>query len=232
MPITEKVDRWLTTITAVPVFGAILKMAFDKLTEKGAEKLTLRVEKILGFSTEDAQKSLTDEIIYALVVSAFSEPEQVQLDSFEVRLRKDAREKAQAYVLFVAQMVSEFVYETKKTISPAKGQSGPSTTETLKNYDKGIECAKSFLGGLLRKSGANEDETFKFRAEYLEGKNVFSLIKPKKGDSPLKAGFEKAKTAVKDMTAGTGTIKVSTAGIESLTERIKRKRAELASKRT
>jgi hypothetical protein len=219
--LAEKVDRWVTGITAIPVLGVVLKTAWDKfvptMAEKGAKKIQERIERFIGLNTEDAQKTMKDEFIYSLAVAALEEPEQDEIDAFEIRLRKDAPRKAEAFVLFIAQAISEFVFETKQTTqSSAKGQ--PSISEAFTNYDKGIANAKVFLDAMLRKNGNNDDETFQLRVAYLEGKNVFSLIKPKKGDSPLKVSFEKAKKAV---TAGAGSVDL-TRGVRSLSDRIKR----------
>jgi hypothetical protein len=217
----EKLDRWVTGITAIPVLGFFIKEAWEKfiptMTEKGAKKLQERFERFVGLNTEDAQRSLKDEFIYSLAVADFKIPEQDEIDNFEIRLRDDDEEKAEAFVLFIAQKISEFVFETKKTTQPlAKGQ--PSISETFTNYDKGVVSAKVFLEAMLRRRGSSDNETFQLRVAYLKGKNVFSLINPKKGDSPLKVSFEKAKKAV---TAGAGSVDL-TRGVRSLSDRIKR----------
>ncbi len=222
--LAEKVDRWVTGITAIPVLGVVLKAAWDKfvptMAEKGAKKLQERLERFVGINTEDAQRSLRDEFIYSLAVAAFEVPEQEEIDNFEIRLRNDGEEQAEAFVLFIAQKISEFVFETKKTTQPfAKGQ--PIISETFTNYDKGVVNAKVFLEAMLRRRGSSDDETFQLRVAYLKGKNVFSLIKPPKVDSPMKVGFENVKTTIKKKITGTGSVDL-TRGVRSLSDRIKR----------
>ena len=193
----EKLDRWATlyaTITTIPILGLFIKMAFDKITEHGAKKIQKRVEKILGFNVEDAKKDISDEIFYGIAVNALSEDDAKEIDAFEERLRREDCCKAEAFVLFTAKIVRTFEREIKETTNPEKGKFGPRTEQVYKKLEEGIEHAKRFLLALLRNKNADAEVTFTARVAFLQGKNVFSLIKEKK-ESPLKrfADFLKKK---------------------------------------
>ncbi|KKP98172.1 MAG: hypothetical protein US25_C0085G0006 [Candidatus Moranbacteria bacterium GW2011_GWE1_36_7] len=198
----EKIDRWVTGLTAIPVFGVMLKMLLDKITEKGTEKIMKRLEKVLGLDVEGAKKDITDEIIYSVAVNALDDVSARDVDAFEERLRREDKEKAEAFVLFVAKIVSQFEREVKKTENPKKGESGPSTTQTYKDLEEGIKHAKKFLESLLLNVGADADVTFNSRVAFLQGKNVFSLIKPKRVESVFEKKAEelagKAYEAIKE----------------------------------
>ncbi len=180
----EKLDRWITALTAIPVFGIIIKKVFDKIGEKGAEKIHERVEKILGFDLEKAKKDVSDEIIYGIVVNALNDmTKEDEMDALEARLRREDKEKAEALVLYVAKMVMRFERDIKETVNPPKGSSDPKIEQAYKSIQEGIGHAKNFLESLLRKTGADAEETFQVRVAFLQGKNVFSLVKEKKAES-------------------------------------------------
>lgn len=211
----EKIDRLATgfaAITSIPVFGFIVKMIFDKIQERGAAALGKRIENILGVGLEDAKKDVSDEIIYGVAVSQLADLEQPEIDKFERDLRTENngkdKDKAEAFVLFVAKIVKTFERKTDNNI------------QTCQNIEDGLKHAKKFLEALLKNKGANPEETFDLRVKFLEGKNVFSLIKVKK--EPLKGftdfvkkegaeGLNKAKQglnkAKQDTAAGTQSYK-------------------------
>jgi len=196
----EKIDRWATgfaAITSIPVFGFFVNMIFEKIKEKGAEALGKRIENILGVGLEDAKKDVTDEIIYSVAVASLTEDEQKEIDCFERRLRAEDKNKAEALILFVAKMIKTFEREVKETVAPAKGASGPKTEQSYKKIEEGISHAVNFLRALLRNSCPQEDDTFRSRVNFLEGKNVFSLIKEKKTPLNEKARETAEKVGVK-----------------------------------
>lgn len=170
----EKVDRWVTALTAIPVLGIILKTAFQKLSEKGAEKLTKKLETILGFDTTTASKSVADEIVYAAALysteAKLTTEERGKIDDFEVYLRNQNSKKAEAYVLFVAHIVQQLKRETKKSQNPKKGETGPREETSFIDYEKGFALAGEFFKELLKRDKPEEKVLF------LQGKNVFSLI--------------------------------------------------------
>ncbi len=141
----EKIDRWVTALTAIPVFGIILKTAFQKLSEKGAEKLTKKLETILGFDTAAASKSVADEIVYAAALysteAKLTTDDRAKIDDFEVYLRNQNPKKAEAYVLFVAHIVQQLKRETKKSQNPKKGETGPREETSFTDYEKGFVLA-------------------------------------------------------------------------------------------
>lgn len=181
--IGEKIGRWITGLTAIPIFGGLIEALFKKGGEVVAEKIQKRLSKILGTNVAEANKDITDEIIYSVAVNALDDVSARDVDAFEERLRREDKEKAEAFVLFIAKVVSQFEREVKKTENPKKGESGPSTTQTYKDLEEGIKHAKKFLESLLLNVGADADATFNARVAFLQGKNVFSLIKPKKEDN-------------------------------------------------
>lgn len=189
----ERVDRWATAfaaITSIPVLGVIIKLVFDKITEKGAEALKKRVENILGLNLEDAKKDVSDEIIYSVAVASMTVDEQKEIDCFERKLRAEDKNKAEALILFIAKMIKTFEREMKETITPKKGESGPKVEQSYKSIAEGLLHAVNFLRALLRNTCATEDNTFESRVTFLEGKNVFSLIKKTTEPHPI---FGKAK---------------------------------------
>ena len=196
----EKIDRLATgfaAITSIPVFGLIVKMIFDKIQEKGAEALGKRIENILGVGLEDAKKDVSDEIIYSVAVASLTENEQKEVDCFERRLRAEDKNKAEALILFVAKMVKMFEQEVKEATHPKKGESGPSVSRVYKKIEEGVEHAKNFLKAMLGNSCQLEEDTFRSRVAFLEGKNVFSLIKEKKTPLNEKAKETAEKVGVK-----------------------------------
>lgn len=162
------------------MFTNMMRKLAGKITGKVAEKVQKRVEKILGGDTEQAGKDITDEIIYSMAVAELSESQEDEIDAFETRLRQTDKAKAEAFVLFIGTVVTKFQKEVKKTTNPKKGESGPTQSESYTDFTKGLEIAKKILLALLRVTGSSPDETFNKRVAFLEGKNVFSLIKVKK----------------------------------------------------
>lgn len=197
----EKIDRWATAfaaLTSIPILGMIIKLVSDKITEKGAEAIKKRVEDILGISLEDAKRDVVDEIVYSVAVASLTEDEQKEVDCFERRLRAEDKNKAEALILFIAKMVKTFERDVKETINPKKGDSGPKVENSYKSIAEGLLHAVNFLRSLMRNTCPNEDDTFKARVAFLEGKNVFSLIKKKVEPHPI---FKKAKEYFKENNA-------------------------------
>lgn len=188
----EKIDRWVTALTAIPVLGIILKTAFQKLSEKGAEKLTKKLETILGFDTTTASKSVADEIVYAAALysteAKLTTNDREKIDDFEVYLRNQDPKKAEAYVLFVAHIVMQLKRETKKSQNPKKGESGPREETSFTDYEKGFALTGEFFKELLKRDKPEE------KVSFLQGKNVFSLISEKKETNDF---FQKVAEAAK-----------------------------------
>lgn len=187
----EKIDRLangFAAIASIPVFGFIVKMIFDKIKEKGAEALGKRIENILGVGLEDAKKDVSDEIIYGVAVSQLTDSEQLEIDKFERDLRTENngkdKDKAEAFVLFVAKIVKTFERKTDNSI------------QACQNIEDGLKHAKKFLESLLR------NKTDEEKIHFLEGRNVFSLIKEKK--KPLwEEGMEGLNKAKENAAKGT-----------------------------
>lgn len=199
----EKVDRWVTAATAIPVFGIVLKKLFESVAEKGADKLQKKIEKALGTLSE-AKKDVTDEVLYNVAAYSLSEAEADELDSFEIRLRLENKEQAEAFVLYIAKIIQMFERETTKATNPKKGESGPRVEQKYKKLEEGIERAQKILKALLKKTGADDNATFKARVAYLEGKNVFSLIQAKKEPSKILAVAKEFGNKTADKAKSTG----------------------------
>jgi hypothetical protein len=155
----------LGTIAAIPVLGSLFKGLVGHVEKE--------VGKILGGNTETAQKDTYDEDLYGAAEHAtgLSPEETIALQDFEARLRKEFPDKAAAFVLFVAKKIKSFEREVKEVQQPAKGQSGPRVERSYKNIDAGIEQSVYFFKDLLKR------DTYEKKIAFLEGKNVFSLIR-------------------------------------------------------
>jgi hypothetical protein len=185
----EKTYNWLKGLATIPVIGVIGTMIFDKITEKTASTIQKRLEKILGLGVEEANKDITDELIYCAAVNGLDVADVSAIDAFEERLRREEPDKAQAFVLFVAKLVSQFEREERPgNHNKKKGDPEPSKTQIYKNLDEGFKHAKKFLEALLR------NKTFAKRVAFLQGKNVFSLIKPKSKESVFEKKAEEIVT--------------------------------------
>lgn len=192
---------WKFVIEAIgeEMFTSLMQQFMSKVRGMVTEKVKKRVETILGSNVEQAKKDITDEIIYSMVVAALDDDKADEIDAFEARLRLANngmdKEKAEAFILFVATVVTKFQREVKQTTNPKKGESGPASSATFTDYTEGINLAKKILESLLRVTGSTEDNTFNKRVAFLEGKNVFSLMKAKKGTSEFEKLWQKAKTS-------------------------------------
>lgn len=171
----EKLDRWATALMAIPILGIIIKMAFEKLGVKGAEKLTNKLETILGLNTKSAGTNVTDEIIYAAALysteAALTSTERETIDTFEIALRGKDAKKATAFVLFIAQIVVQFKQEVTHH---KKETNAPLEEESFNDFSKGFALAGEFFKELLKRR--NDEDKIAF----LQGKNVFSLIPAEK----------------------------------------------------
>lgn len=183
----EHSKKFYATIIGIPIVGIVIQELIHRAGEKGVITLKKRVEEILGLNLEDAKKDVGDEILYGVAVSTLKEDEQKEIDCFERKLRAkpEDKEKAEAFVLYIAKIVKTF--EREITV-PNKGKGDPKIDQTYKKLEEGLGHARNFMRALLRNSCHQEDDTFKSRVDFLEGKNVFSLIKVKK-ESPLKNIF-------------------------------------------
>jgi hypothetical protein len=117
-------------------------------------------------------------------------------------------ERAEAYVLFVANILNELKKETKEIVNPKKGTSGPKTETVHPDYSVGFIQAGRFFKELLKRT------TDEKKVEFLRGKNVFSLISRAKEPDPilealkrltgfseetLRAGYKKANEEAKKL---------------------------------
>lgn len=196
----NKISKWWSTLIALPVVGIVIKEIISKLSEKGAENLTKRLAKVLGMGTEGAKRSVTDEILYAMALysreAGLTTDEIKTLDEFEIKLRSTCKNpdddkdyegclKAEAYVLYVANILDQLKKEIKEINTPKKGASGPKTEATHQDYTKGFDQAGRFFKELLKR------EDFEKKVEFLKGKNVFSLISKKKEADPILEALKK-----------------------------------------
>lgn len=160
--------------------------------EKALEKVRKKVEEKFGLGTlEQAGKDVTDEILYNIALAALdNDAKEMEIGLFETKLRDVEPKKAEAFVLFIAKMVSMFEREVKEIASPGKDKDGKEkggkrTEQSYRDLEKGIGYAKRFLCVFLQIRDPNGDakETYRLRVAFLQGKNVFSLVKsPKEKD--------------------------------------------------
>lgn len=184
----EKFDEFLIAGLLIPLG----KKIFDRMAEKGVEKVEKRIEKILGLNIEEARRDITDEILYSNVVYRMTDIEAQEIDAFEERLRRENAQQAEAFVLYIAKIVKQFERNIKEAAAPKKGEPGPRIEQEYKNLQYGIESAINVLRALLAKTGRNEEEKFKAKVAFLQGKNVFSLIPPEKKPDPIAEVGKKA----------------------------------------
>lgn len=193
--------QWLLTVAnTINTVGDImdkLKGVHDRLPDVVKQHIT----EVLAGNTKESRKSVRDEILYGAAVYSLNVTESPEVSAFETRLRKNNAPKAEAFVLFVAKGVEEFRRENKKTTTPKRGTSGPSVEQAYNTFGEGLSWAGKFLRELISQKGANDQETFTKRVAFLKGKNVFSLIPPKKEPLPI---VVKAKKIGKDIVEEVG----------------------------
>lgn len=175
----ERADRYATfgmLAAALTYFGNELwKKISGRVVEKGLKMAERKAEKILGLDTEEAKKDLSDEFLYRVALHGLSpdvkNAERKDLAKFKADLKAANPEWAEAFTLFIAQMLNKHAKDSKKTSRLGKGKNPPRVEEVSKLYD--FTYTNEFLKELLSKS------SFKDKLEFLKDENVFSLIKSK-----------------------------------------------------
>jgi hypothetical protein len=202
----ERFDHWLATITAIPVFGFILKRLFDKVTQKGAEHLEKKVGTIFGLEVEETGKGFDDEILFGEAKRHLQASEQQQVEDFRLWLRKKNKQKAEAFVLGVAKAVKAFEKQIKKTDPNGGGrksnQSREKTERSFFEYDH--SWSDNFFARLLTRTNDKDKEQFVFVEE-----NFQSLVCPKKKPlSVIKIAKKAVEKTAQVIKKGTPKIKV------------------------
>jgi hypothetical protein len=171
-----------------------LEESLARLGKKAGEHAAKKTSEWIGLDTDGADKNVEDEIYYeAGLHGGLIESEIDEINAFEARLRKEDSEKAKAFVLFIAKIIKKFEREETKTDKPQKGQAGPTVQQKGMNIAEGVAQTILFLKDLLRQRGDTPNETYQKRVDFLEGKNVFSLIpkvKPAPGVEAAKKHFQ------------------------------------------
>ena len=174
--IWAKLDTLFDGIITIPVIGIVLKKAFEKIGEVGAEQAEKKLKEALGADTNAAAKDPRDEIIYNVALDtlgATSSIKKTDADNFERKLRLLDSKKAESYVLWIAKIVKEFEKERKETINPPKGSADPRVETKHRDISEGIKHAVAFIESMLAQ------KTFNKRVAFLQGKNAFSLVSKK-----------------------------------------------------
>ena len=165
----------ITTVLPFPVAGLVIREVSEVLLEKGVKKIQKKAEEVLG-TLDEAEKDLTDEILFDLAIYSMKKNEWMEIDSFVERLRQENPRKTAAFVLYVAKKMQFFQKDVTETTTPKKGEKGPKISQQYKNLKDGLIEARKFLRIFLAVKGDNDEETFLKRVSFLEGKNAFSSI--------------------------------------------------------
>jgi hypothetical protein len=194
----NRISKWWGALIGFPIVSVVIKEITEQIGRQGAENLTKRLGKVLGMGTEGAKRSVTDEILYAMALysrEAKLNPSEIEeLDKFEILLRNCAKKddkdsegclKAEAYVLYVANILDQLKKDIKEVTTPKKGTSGPKTESVYQDYSRGFDQAGRFFKELLKR------DSFEKKVAFLEGKNVFSLISKKKEADPILEALKK-----------------------------------------
>lgn len=187
----EKSDRIATfaTVGGIVAYGAkqIFNKAASRLTEKGITIAEKKLEEIvLGKDTAEAKKSGVDEKFWELGLSQRTTDKDV-IRKFRSDLKAVNSDQSDALVLRVAQLITGFHRETRKT-SYVKKEGDQIDQNQGKKQGKGQQdkieekidiydfiVVNSFLDSLVKIT------EFGDRVKFLESEGVFDLI-PKKGE--------------------------------------------------
>jgi hypothetical protein len=177
----QNVAATLELLMALPIIGQVLKSAFGY----AQEHIDKKAKNIFGTNTDDAGKCANDEGLHNLGIQGLEEAEVAEVNAFEVELRGKFPKDAESWVLFMAQNISAFKREEKRSTVPPKGTSGPRVEQSFTDYAEGIKWAVSFLRALLKQTDPDPKVTFTKRYDFLKGKNAFSLKSPEKKVAPI-----------------------------------------------
>lgn len=192
----EGVDRGLTGLMAVPVFGIVIKGVLENVAAEGGEIVKNKIKGGLGMSTAQAKMDPKDEIVFGAATNKLEPAEKAEITEFEFKLRETDEDRAEAFVLFVATIVKVFEVEHRRKQGKKKSDSSDDVDNSVHYRDitQGIEQANIFIRDLLARKGGTPEETFQERIKFLKGKHVFALISKKKPPAPIVlAAKEKAK---------------------------------------
>lgn len=158
----------------VVVAGMILPIVKD-LGGKFFGKVGKDIAQKFGLDTSESKKVVEDNILYGKIRFDFTAEEIEDIFSFEQELRASdgGEDKFAALVLYVVRGVAFFKKETTK--GGGKNKDG-TEKESVKTVDDslGTDWAKKFLKQLLARP------SFEDKVAFLEGENVFALIKKEK----------------------------------------------------
>ncbi len=191
----------LKTILMGSLLGPLFEKVIGKISDKGIDIAEKKLSKMLdlkeaGRSTDDeryynsAKRSLSD-----LGNKSFTRDQIKEIVDFEFNLRRNNKEEAEAFVLFISGIVHDLEREvqTVETITSKDGHNSYVKKKTYKEIDRtgGEKDLYFFLRELLDIKGSTDEETFKLRRDFLKGSNVFSIIPPKKeGKSEIEKGMD------------------------------------------
>lgn len=154
----EKLDRIFTHFSVAAILTYIAKMLFDRLTEKGVEHFTKKVEAKLAPDTEKARTRFDDEGTYlrTILTEALGEEDANKALDFEGDLRQENPALAEAYVLALAKLARQF--------------------EEGGNKDLGSASVVKLVQLLIQRN------TFEERVKFVKDRGIEALISPPKSD--------------------------------------------------
>lgn len=146
------------------IWDKVSEKAIDKAVEVGEKK----VAKVLGL--EEARKGWDDEFLFRIALHGLNdEKKRKNINLFKDELEEADHNKAEAFVLYVANMLQKHERQQKKSWRLGKNKDAPRVEEIAKLYD--LTYTNEFFDDLLA-----SDEKIRF----LKKEKVFSLIPPEK----------------------------------------------------
>lgn len=153
----EKRDRILTNFSVAAILAYVGRLLFDRLTQKGVEHVTKKVEAKLGLGTEEARESFVDESVYLenVLTEELGEEDAKRALNFEEDLRREHPQLAEAYVLALAKLHRQFKEDGSR----------PGDASVVKLIQILLQL-----------------DTFEERVAFIKGRGIEALISPPKTD--------------------------------------------------
>jgi len=204
----EGADRTATFGMLAAGAAYVGKKIWDRVSEKAIEKAVevgeKKVAKVLGL--EEAKRGWDDEFLFRIALHGLNDDTKRKLiNQFKDELDEADSNKAEAFVLYVANMLQMHEKQQKKSWKLGKSKGAPRMEEVAKFYD--FTYTNEFFDDLLAS---------KEKIRFLKKEKVFSLIPSEK---KFLKSVEDACSRIADKVA---------AKKEPLTAEIKRATAEIA----
>lgn len=146
--ILEKIEFWITTITAVPILGIVLKNLFTSFADKGVEKLHSKVGEAFGLNSDEAMKTDKDDnaLLKVLVKGTFLTPIQKK------EIKKwidDLQDTDPVLANELTKRIFNILQENTSQDEQVKGVGEKKKKKTVKNEADGILIAEHLLFAII-----------------------------------------------------------------------------------